>query len=139
MHRQLGDSLRRLAESQVRLFHTHVDQQLGAEGHPDQAWTDDLNQVAASLMASLERAVVLLYRRHFEHYVLEVTVLRAEAALERAGLAQRRRTDPRPSPSSTSPATPRSPRSAVTGRRPSWPPAWSRSCMSSPTATAAGS
>jgi hypothetical protein len=29
-------------------------------------------------------------RRHFEHYVLEVTVLRAEAALERAGLARRR-------------------------------------------------
>jgi adenylate cyclase len=90
MHRQLGESLRRLAESQVRLFHTHVDQQLGAEGHPDQAWTDDLNQVAASLMASLERAVILLYRRHFEHYVLDVTVLRAEAALERAGLARRR-------------------------------------------------
>ena len=34
MHRQLGESLRRLAESQVRLFHTHVDQQLGAEGEP---------------------------------------------------------------------------------------------------------
>jgi adenylate cyclase len=81
--RQLGDSLRRLAESQVRLFHAHVDQQLGAEGHPDQAWTDDLNQVAASMMASLERTVVLLYRRHFEHYVLDVTLLRA-------GLAQRR-------------------------------------------------
>jgi adenylate cyclase len=90
MHRQLGESLRRLAESQVRLFHTHVEQQLGAEGEPDRAWTDDLNQVAAGLMASLERAVVLLYRRHFEHYVLDVTVLRAEAALERAGLARRR-------------------------------------------------
>jgi adenylate cyclase len=90
MHRQLGESLRRLAESQVRLFHTHVEQQLGAEGEPDRAWTDDLNQVAAWLMASLERAVVLLYRRHFEHYVLDVTVLRAEAALERAGLARRR-------------------------------------------------
>ena len=88
--RQLGDSLRRLAESQVRLFHAHVEDQLAAEGHPDHAWSDDLNQVAASMMASLERTVVLLYRRHFEHYVLEVTVLRAEASLERAGLAQRR-------------------------------------------------
>jgi adenylate cyclase len=88
--RQLGDSLRRLAESQVRLFHTHVDQRLSAEGHPEHSWTDDLNQVAASLIASLERTVVLLYRRHFEHYVLDVTVLRAEASLERAGLAQRR-------------------------------------------------
>jgi adenylate cyclase len=90
MHRQLGESLRRLAESQVRVFHTHVEQQLGAEGEPDRAWTDDLNQVAAWLMASLERVVVLLYRRHFEHYVLDVTVVRAEAALERAGLARRR-------------------------------------------------
>ena len=88
--RQLGDSLRRLAESQVRLFHSQVDERLGAQGHPDHPWTDDLNRVAATMMASLERTVVLLYRRHFEHYVLDVTVLRAEAALERAGLARRR-------------------------------------------------
>jgi len=88
--RQLGDRLRGLAESQVRLFHTHVEEQLAADGHPDHSWSDDLNQVAASMMASLERTLVLLYRRHFEHYVLDVTVLRAEAALERAGLARRR-------------------------------------------------
>jgi adenylate cyclase len=88
--RQLGDRLRGLAESQVRLFHTHVEEQLAAEGHPDHSWTDDLNHVAASMMASLERTLLLLYRRHFEHYVLDVTVLRAEAALERAGLARRR-------------------------------------------------
>jgi adenylate cyclase len=88
--RQLGDRLRGLAESQVRLFHAHVEQRLGAAGHPDHSWSEDLNQVAASMMASLERTLVLLYRRHFEHYVLEVTVLRAEAALERAGLARRR-------------------------------------------------
>jgi class 3 adenylate cyclase/DNA-binding transcriptional MerR regulator len=92
--RQLGDSLRRLAESQVRLFHAHVDERLGAEGHPDPSWTDDLNQAAASMMASLERTVLLLYRRHFEHYVLDMTVLRAEAALERAGLARRRLVHP---------------------------------------------
>jgi adenylate cyclase len=90
VHRQLGDSLRRLAESQVRLFHAHVDQQLGAQGHPEHTWTDDLNQVAASLIASLERTLALLYRRHFEHYILDVTVLRAEASMERAGLARRR-------------------------------------------------
>jgi adenylate cyclase len=88
--RQLGDRLRGLAESQVRLFHTHVEERPAARGHPDHAWSDDLNQVAASMMASLERTLVLLYRRHFEHYVLDVTVLRAEAALERAGLARRR-------------------------------------------------
>jgi adenylate cyclase len=88
--RQLGDRLRGLAESQVRLFHTQVEERLAAEGHPDHSWTDDLNQVAASMMAGLERTLVLLYRRHFEHYVLDVTVLRAEAALERAGLARRR-------------------------------------------------
>ena len=92
--RQLGDSLRRLAESQVRLFHAHVDERLDAEGHPDHSWTDDLNQAAASMMASLERTVLLLYRRHFEHYVLDVTVLRAEAGMERAGLARRRPVHP---------------------------------------------
>jgi adenylate cyclase len=92
--RQLGDSLRRLAESQVRLFHTHVDERLSAQGHPEHSWSDDLNHVAASMLASLERTVVLLYRRHVEHVVLDVTVLRAEAGLERAGLARRRPTRP---------------------------------------------
>jgi adenylate cyclase len=92
--RQLGDSLRRLAESQVRLFHTHVDERLSAEGDPEHSWSDDLNHVAASTLASLERTVVLLYRRHFEHYVLDVTVLRAEAGLERASLTRRRPTRP---------------------------------------------
>jgi adenylate cyclase len=92
--RQLGDSLRGLAESQVRLFHAHVEERLAADDHPDHSWSDDLNQVAASMMAGLERTLVLLYRRHFEHYVLDVTVLRAEAALERAGLAQRRPVHP---------------------------------------------
>jgi hypothetical protein len=57
VNRQLGDSLRRLAESQVRLFHTRVDERLAAEGHPAHSWTDDLNQVAASMLASLERSV----------------------------------------------------------------------------------
>jgi class 3 adenylate cyclase len=42
------------------------------------------------MMASLERSMLLLYRRHFEHYVIDVTVLRAEAELELAGLARRR-------------------------------------------------
>jgi hypothetical protein len=135
--RQLGDRLRGLAESQVRLFHAHVEEQLAAEDHPDHSWTDDLNQVAASMMASLERTLLLLYRRHFEHYVLDVTVLRAEAALEWAGLARRRPVRPRRSPSWTSPATPSSPRSAATGPRPTWPAAWSRSSTSSPTAAAA--
>jgi adenylate cyclase len=93
-NRQLGDRLRGLAESQVRLFHSHVEERLTTEGHPDHSWSDDLNQVAASMMAGLERTLVLLYRRHFEHYVLEVTVLRAEAALERAGLARRRPVHP---------------------------------------------
>jgi len=88
--RQLGDRLRGLAESQVRLFHTHVEERLAAQGHPEHSWSDDLDQVAANMIASLERTVVLLYRRHFEHYVLDVTVLRAEVSLERAGLAQRR-------------------------------------------------
>ena len=42
----------------------------------------------------LQRTLVLLYRRHFEHCVMDVTVLRAEAALERAGLARRRPVQP---------------------------------------------
>jgi adenylate cyclase len=92
--RQLGDRLRGLAESQVRLFHAQVEERLAAQDDPDYSWSDDLTQVAASMMTSLERTLILLYRRHFEHYVMDVTVLRAEAALERAGLARRRPVHP---------------------------------------------
>ena len=103
------------------------------------SWTDDLNQVAASMMASLEHTLILLYRRHFEHYVLDVTVLRAEAALERAGLAP---AAPGPAPRDRLSRPDRLHQADRGARRPGRgrirPAGWSRSSTSSPTAAAAG-
>ncbi len=89
--RELGDSLHRLAESQVRLFRSRIQEPLAtladSRGQPA---ADQITEIAASLLAALERTVPLLYRRHLEQEVVEAIVLRAELTLEQAGLAQRR-------------------------------------------------
>jgi adenylate cyclase len=83
------DSLHRLAESQVRLFRSRIQEPLAAladsRGEPA---ADQITAIAASLLAALERTVLLLYRRHLEQEVVEAIVLRAERTLEQAGLAQ---------------------------------------------------
>jgi adenylate cyclase len=89
--RQLGDSLHRLAESQVRLFRSRIQEPLAtlADSRGEPA-ADQITAIAAQLLAALERTVLLLYRRHLEQEVVEAIVLRAERTLEQAGLAQRR-------------------------------------------------
>jgi hypothetical protein len=87
------------------------------------------------MMASLKRTLVLLYRRHFEHYVL------GDRASGRGGPGASR---PRPTPSGSTPGHrlpgPHRLHQAHRGARrpgprPSWPAGWSRSSTSSPTAT----
>jgi adenylate cyclase len=89
--RQLGESLRRLADSQIRLFRAHIQQPMLAGGDSaQQASGDAIAAIAASLLEALERTVLLLYRRHLERHVLDAIVLTAETSLERAGLARHR-------------------------------------------------
>jgi adenylate cyclase len=89
--RQLGESLRRLAESQILLFRTHIQEPLTAADPAEQrVRADAITAAATPLLPALERTVLLLYRRHLEHYVIESIVLNAEASLEQAGLGQRR-------------------------------------------------
>jgi adenylate cyclase len=89
--RQLGGSLRRLAESQIRLFRDRIQAPMAAEGgSPQRTPGDAIAAIAASLLDALERTVLLLYRRHLEVYVLDAIVLNAETSLERVGLAQAR-------------------------------------------------
>jgi adenylate cyclase len=89
--RQLGDSLHRLAESQVRLFRSRIQEPLASSGDSrGEPAADRITAIAAPLLAALERTVLLLYRRHLEQQVVESIVLRAELTLEQAGLVQRR-------------------------------------------------
>ena len=91
MARQLGESLRRLAESQIRLFRTRIQEPLAAAGPSERrVRADAITAAAAPLLPALERTVLLLYRRHLEHYVIESIVLNTETSLAQAGLGQRR-------------------------------------------------
>jgi adenylate cyclase len=89
--RQLGQSLRRLAESQILLFRTRIQEPLAAAGPSEQrVRADAITAAATPLLPALERTVLLLYRRHLEHYIIESIVLNTETSLEQAGLGQRR-------------------------------------------------
>jgi adenylate cyclase len=93
--RQLGESLRRLAESQILLFRTRIQEPLAAAGPTEQrVRADAITAAATPLLPALERTVLLLYRRHLEHYVIESIVLNTETSLEQAGLGQRRSARP---------------------------------------------
>jgi adenylate cyclase len=89
--RQLGESLRRLAESQILLFRTRIQEPLTAASPAERRVRGEaITAAAAPLLPALERTVLLLYRRHLEHYVIESIVLNTETSLEQAGLGQRR-------------------------------------------------
>jgi adenylate cyclase len=89
--RQLGESLRRLAESQILLFRTRIQEPLTTASASEQrVRADAITAAATPLLPALERTVLLLYRRHLEHYIIESIVLNTETSLEQAGLGQRR-------------------------------------------------
>jgi adenylate cyclase len=89
--RQLGQSLRRLAESQIVLLRTRIQEPLAATSPTERrVRADAIIAAATALLPALERTVLLLYRRHLEHYVIESIVVNTETSLEQAGLGQRR-------------------------------------------------
>jgi adenylate cyclase len=92
--RQLGESLRRLAESQILLFRTRIQEPLAASPSEQRVRADAITAAATPLLPALERTVLLLYRRHLEHYIIESIVLNTETSLEKAGLGQRRSARP---------------------------------------------
>jgi class 3 adenylate cyclase len=88
--RYFGDNLRRLAESQTRLFREGFEEPLLGSGMAQVDVMAATVELATTLIPLGNRVVELLYRRHFEHYSLEDIVTNMEIALERAGMAQRR-------------------------------------------------
>ena len=71
--RQLGQSPRRSAESQILLFRTRIQEPLAAAGPSEQrVRADAITAAATPLLPALERTVLLLHRRHLEHYIIEL-------------------------------------------------------------------
>jgi adenylate cyclase len=83
--RTFGDNLRRLSETQTRLFREGWEEPLLASGLPHVEVMAATVQLAEKMIPMGFRAIELLYRRHFEHFALEDVVTNIEIAMERSG------------------------------------------------------
>jgi adenylate cyclase len=87
--RYFGSNLRRVSESQMRVFREQVEEPMFASGRSPREVMDEIGKMAPPLMAVGERAVAMLHQRHIERFGLEEIVLNTERALAAAGLARR--------------------------------------------------
>jgi adenylate cyclase len=93
--RLFGDSLRRLAEQQVHLFHTRVEERFRSARVPEPLVLDvALKEVGVHTSPLGELLAAWLYRRHSETFTVEHRVLHGEADLERAGIHRQATADP---------------------------------------------
>jgi adenylate cyclase len=93
--RLFGDALRRLAEYQVHLFHTRVEERIRNAGVPEARVLDvALKEVGIHTSPLGELFAAWLYRRHSETFTVEHRVLHGEDDLERAGIHRRAAADP---------------------------------------------
>ena len=90
-----GDALRGLAEHQLHLFHTRVEERFRNAGVPEALVLDvALKEVGVRTSPLGELLATWLYRRHSETFTVEHRVLHGEDDLERAGIHRRAAADP---------------------------------------------
>lgn len=87
--RVYADSLRRVAMAEAELYESEIEHPLRRSGLSEQQLLDYGAPFSDRVIASLERALLDIYRRQREHVWLEHCITHAEIALERAGLHQR--------------------------------------------------
>jgi adenylate cyclase len=87
--RVYADSLRRIAKAEAELYESEIEQPLRRSGSSEQQLLDYGAPFNVQVIASLERALLDIYRRQREHVWLEHCITHAETALERAGLYQK--------------------------------------------------
>jgi adenylate cyclase len=91
--RVLGESLRRVAETETEWWRTEIQEPRLQEGLNVSDMLEVTNRWGEELMTRSEEALIEIYRAHQEHAWSENFVVTAEDALERAGLQAR---PPRP-------------------------------------------
>ena len=93
--RLFGDSMRRIAEYQVHLFHTKTEQRFRQAGVSEELVLDvALREVGVHSGPLGEQLASWLYRRHSETFAVAHRVLHGEADLERAGIRRKAADDP---------------------------------------------
>jgi adenylate cyclase len=87
--RVYADSLRRVAKAEAELYESEIEQRLRGSGLGERELLEHGARFGDQVIASLERALIDIYRRHREHIWIEHSINHAEIALENAGLYQK--------------------------------------------------
>jgi adenylate cyclase len=84
-----ADSLRRIAAAEAEYYETNIERRLRSTGLDEPQLIELGTQLGIRITASLERMLLMIYRRHREHIWTEHAVNHVEEALETSGLQHR--------------------------------------------------
>jgi adenylate cyclase len=92
--RVYGENLRRIAQAEPDFYHTYVELPLLRSGMTEMQMRELATEMSTQLMPVVERLILWIYQRHFEHYTIEHIVEHVEAAMEDAGFERKRTVKP---------------------------------------------
>jgi adenylate cyclase len=81
-----ADAVRRLGKAEAELYEANIEERLRATGMTERELIEFGTQFGNRVSAALERAVVMVYRRHRVHAWIEHSVNHVETALEAEGI-----------------------------------------------------
>jgi adenylate cyclase len=84
-----ADAVRRLAKAEADLYEANIEERLRASGMNERELIDFGTDFGSRVSEALERALVMVYRRHRVHAWTEHSVNHVEAALEAEGIEGR--------------------------------------------------
>jgi adenylate cyclase len=92
--RVYGENLRRIAQAEPDFYHTYVELPLIRSGMTEMQMRELATEMSTQLIPVIERLILWIYQRHFEHYTIEHIVEHVEAAMEEAGFERTRPVKP---------------------------------------------
>jgi adenylate cyclase len=92
--RVYGENLRRIAQAEPDFYHTYVELPLVRSGMSEMQMRELATEMSTQLIPVIERLILWIYHRHFEHYTIEHIVEHVEAAMEDAGIERTRTVTP---------------------------------------------
>jgi adenylate cyclase len=84
-----AEAVRRLAKAEAELYEAHIEERLRASGLTERELIEFGTDFGNRVSVALERALVMVYRRHRVHAWTEHSVNHVEAALEAEGIESR--------------------------------------------------
>jgi adenylate cyclase len=81
-----ADAMGRLAKAEAELYEAHIEERLRASGMNERELIEFGTDFGNRVSAALERALVMVYRRHRVHAWIEHSVNHVEAALDTEGI-----------------------------------------------------